>query len=182
MEDSKAIISTQRRDNTALVLEPELAEAVRRVIAAAESENTRRAYATQFAKFEAWCARRRTSALPATPAVVAVYLTDLAATGADPGKSAKGAKVATVGLALSAISAAHRTAGLGLDTKAREILEAELPGVFVCASAEIVPELGTVVAVGNSVSRVVRHFQGGFAVMFVEPQRRDSVEAMVIHE
>src|SRR6516164_8976046 len=71
-QESKAIISTQARDNTALVLEPELAEAVRRVIAAAESENTRRAYATQFAKFEAWCARRRTSSLPATPAVVAI--------------------------------------------------------------------------------------------------------------
>jgi hypothetical protein len=42
-------------------------------------------------------------------------------TGADPSKPAKGAKVANVGLALSAISAAHRTAGLNLDTKAREI-------------------------------------------------------------
>ena len=88
-QDSKAIISTQERDNTALVLEPELAEAVRRVIAAAESENTRRAYATQFAKFEAWCARRCTSALPATPAVVAIFPTDLAATGAEPSKPAK---------------------------------------------------------------------------------------------
>ena len=67
-QESKAIISTQARDNTALVLEPELAEAVRKVIAAGESENTRRAYATQFAKFEAWCARRHTSALPAPPA------------------------------------------------------------------------------------------------------------------
>ena len=66
-QDSKAIISTQGRHNAALVLEPELAEAVRRVIAAAESDNTRRAYAAQVAKFEAWCQRRRTSALPATP-------------------------------------------------------------------------------------------------------------------
>jgi hypothetical protein len=98
-QDNKAIISTQGRDNTAL--EPELAEAVRRVIAAAESENTRRAYATQFAKIEAWCARRSTSALPETRAVVGIYLTDLASTGADPSKPAKGAKVATVGLALS---------------------------------------------------------------------------------
>ena len=96
---------------TALVLEPELAEAVRKVIAAGESENTRRAYATQFAKIEAWCARRSTSALPETRAVVGIYLTDLASTGADPSKPAKGAKVATVGLALSAISAAHRAAG-----------------------------------------------------------------------
>jgi hypothetical protein len=123
-QDRKAIIPTDGLGSTALALEPELAEALNEVIAAAKSDNTRRAYATQFAKFEAWCARRRTSALPATPAVVAVYLTDLATTGADPSKSAKGAKVATVGLALSAISAAHRTAGQNLDTKAREIREA----------------------------------------------------------
>jgi site-specific recombinase XerD len=119
--ESKAIIANEGPGSTALALEPDLAEAIRRVIAAAESQNTRRAYATQFAKFEAWCARRCTSALPATPAVVAIYLTDLAATGADPSKPAKGAKVATVSLAFSAISAAHRTAALNLDTKAREI-------------------------------------------------------------
>ena len=107
--------------STALALEPELAEAVSEVIAAAKSDNTRKAYGTQVAKFEAWCRRRGTSALPATPAVVAIYLTDLAKTGADPTKPAKGAKVATVALALSAISAAHRNAGLDLDTKAREI-------------------------------------------------------------
>jgi len=53
--------------------------------------------------------------------VVATYLVDLAATGAAATKPPKGAKVATVGLALSAIAAAHRAAGLDLDTKAREI-------------------------------------------------------------
>src|SRR6516164_6899605 len=86
-----------------LLIEPELAEAVREVIGSAESQNTKRAYATQVAKFEAWCQRRGAKALPASPAVVATYLVDLAKTGADPGKPAKGAKVATIGLALSAI-------------------------------------------------------------------------------
>jgi integrase len=104
-----------------LTIEPELAEAVREVIGAAESDNTRRAYATQAAKFKAWCERRGTSTLPTTPAVVATYLVDLAKTGADPSKPPKGAKVATVGLALAAISAAHRAAGVELDTRAREI-------------------------------------------------------------
>jgi hypothetical protein len=120
-QESKAIIATEGPGSTALALEPELAEALNEVIAAAKSDNTRRA---QVAKFEAWCQRRRTNALATTPAVVAIYLTDLAATGADPSRSAKGAKVATVGLALSAISAAHRSAGRALDTKAREIREA----------------------------------------------------------
>jgi len=49
-------------------------------------------------------------------------------------------------------------------------------------SAEIVPPIGTVLAVGKVVARVVRHFAGGFSVRFVEPQSRDRVEAMVIQE
>jgi hypothetical protein len=90
--------------------------AVREVVGAAESRNTRRAYWTQIAKFEAWCKRRGTNPLPTTPAVVAVFLVDLAQTGANP-DNPKGAKVATIGLALSAISAAHRAAGFELDTR-----------------------------------------------------------------
>src|ERR1700682_3941585 len=99
--------------STDLTLEPRLAEAVRQVIGAAESQNTRRAYKAQAAKFEIWCKHRGATALPAVPAIVATYLVDLAETGgADPSKPPKGAKVATVALALSAISAAHRAAGL----------------------------------------------------------------------
>jgi hypothetical protein len=49
-------------------------------------------------------------------------------------------------------------------------------------SAEIVPPIGTVLAVGKVVARVVRHFAGGFSVRFVEPQSRDRIEAMVIQE
>jgi integrase len=120
----KRNVVVRAEGNGELVIEPELAEAVREVIGAAESANTRRAYAAQFAKFEAWCKRRRATALPAAPAVVATYLVDLAKTGADPRKPPQGAKVATVGLALSAISAAHRGAGLEFDTKAREIRSA----------------------------------------------------------
>jgi site-specific recombinase XerC len=118
---SKAIVTSCAVGSTDLALEAELAEAVRKVIGAAESENTRAAYATQTKKFEAWCSSHGTSSLPTTPAVVAVYLVDLAETGANPDKPAKGAKVSTIGLALAAISAAHRAAGFELDTKAREI-------------------------------------------------------------
>jgi hypothetical protein len=46
-------------------------------------------------------------------------------------------------------------------------------------SAETVPELRTVVAAGSVIGRVVRHFEGGFSVRFVERQNRDSVEARV---
>ena len=43
-------------------------------------------------------------------------------------------------------------------------------------SAEAVPDIGTVLAVGKIVGRVVRHFEGGFAVEFVERQSPDEVE------
>ena len=71
MQESRKrdIVAVPGLGSTALALEPELADAVSEVIAAAKSDNTRRAYAAQVAKFEAWCRRRSTNALPATPAV-----------------------------------------------------------------------------------------------------------------
>ena len=43
-------------------------------------------------------------------------------------------------------------------------------------SAEAVPDIGTVLAVGKMIGRVVRHFEGGFAVQFVERQSPEDVE------
>ena len=48
-------------------------------------------------------------------------------------------------------------------------------------SAEIMPKLGTPLAVGSIVGRVVRHTPDGFAVKFVEAQDIRSLERM-IHE
>ena len=47
-------------------------------------------------------------------------------------------------------------------------------------SADIMPKLGTVLAVGKVVGRVVRHFPGGFAIHFVAEQDRQEVESLVI--
>lgn len=47
-------------------------------------------------------------------------------------------------------------------------------------SAEAVPDIGTVLAVGKIVGRVVRHFEGGFAVQFVERQSPDEVEKRIL--
>jgi hypothetical protein len=47
-------------------------------------------------------------------------------------------------------------------------------------SAEIDPKIGTVLAVGTIIGRVVRRFDRGFAVKFIMPQSRDSVEAMAV--
>ncbi len=46
-------------------------------------------------------------------------------------------------------------------------------------SADIDPAIGSALAVGRVVSRVVRHLEVGFAVQFVEEQNADEVEAAV---
>ncbi len=46
-------------------------------------------------------------------------------------------------------------------------------------SAEIMPSVGTVLAVGSVVGRVVRLFTGGFAVQFIALQDRNQVEELV---
>jgi len=49
-------------------------------------------------------------------------------------------------------------------------------------SAEIVPEIGTVVGVGQIIGRVVRHSRSGFSVKFINVQNRRSVEEMATYE
>lgn len=73
----------------------------------ARAENTRRAYASDWKDFERWCTGRQAPACPAAPSTVALYLTALAATH----------KVSTLTRRLSAISQAHRTAGLPSPTE-----------------------------------------------------------------
>jgi hypothetical protein len=46
-------------------------------------------------------------------------------------------------------------------------------------SADLQPKLGTPLAVGACVGRVVRHFRQGFAVKFVEPQNRANIEKLI---
>ena len=47
-------------------------------------------------------------------------------------------------------------------------------------SADVQPEIGTPLAVGACVGRVVRHLELGFAVKFVEQQERDHLERLVV--
>jgi hypothetical protein len=54
------------------------------------------------------------------------------------------------------------------------ILDLSISGAAI--SADTIPAIGSALAVGKVVSRVVRHFEEGFAVRFVERQDRDSVE------
>jgi hypothetical protein len=54
------------------------------------------------------------------------------------------------------------------------IIDASTSGIAV--SADITPEIGTPLAVGALVGRVVRHFRSGFAVQFVQLQNIDGLE------
>jgi hypothetical protein len=65
-------------------------------------------------------------------------------------------------------------------TKACLVLDLSISGAAVLA--QTVPAVGTVLAIGLVIGRVVRHFDGGFAVRFVQRQDASTVEAMVIHE
>jgi len=54
------------------------------------------------------------------------------------------------------------------------IIDASETGVAV--SADVQPEIGTPLAVGSCVGRVVRHLPDGFAVQFVEQQKSSALE------
>jgi hypothetical protein len=47
-------------------------------------------------------------------------------------------------------------------------------------SSELQPEIGTPLAIGRTVGRVIRNFNEGFAVKFVEQQQPDRLERLVI--
>jgi hypothetical protein len=47
-------------------------------------------------------------------------------------------------------------------------------------SADIIPKIGMLLVVGKVIARVIRHFAGGFAVQFIEPQDVESLEQRLI--
>jgi hypothetical protein len=58
----------------------------------------------------------------------------------------------------------------------REELSAET------VSADILPSIGTPLAVGKVVGKVIRHFEDGFAVRFKEVQDLDRLERMIVYD
>lgn len=83
----------------------EIAEKAKVYAAAAQSENTRKAYISDWATFADWCAVQGVEALPATAATVTAFLIDSA------GKVA----VTTQRRRISSIADMHRKASLPLD-------------------------------------------------------------------
>jgi hypothetical protein len=56
----------------------------------------------------------------------------------------------------------------------------DMSGSGVAVSAEVQPAIGTPLAVGTCVGRVVRHLPAGFAVKFVETQKYDDLERRIV--
>jgi site-specific recombinase XerD len=70
-------------------------------MAIARSQNTRRAYRSDWVDFTAWCASHALASLPATPETVALYLAD----------AARAIKASTLTRRLAALAKAHQAAG-----------------------------------------------------------------------
>lgn len=92
---------------------------VRAYIAAEKSDNTRKAYGSDWADFSNWCNSADLQPLPAEPATVARYLAQLA----DGGR-----KTATIQRRLAAIRAVHKAAGFEPPTNA-EGVKATMRGI-----------------------------------------------------
>ena len=58
------------------------------------------------------------------------------------------------------------------------IIDVSTAGVAV--SSEYDPPLGTPLAVGACVGRVIRKFEHGFAVKFAEKQSRDDLDRLIV--
>ena len=84
----------------------EAAQAVASGLRDAKADNTRRAYASAWLRFEAWADAGGHPTLPVSPQAVALYLGHLAASGRS---------IAAIQLARSAISHFHAAAGMQKD-------------------------------------------------------------------
>jgi integrase len=98
---------------------PDLTDRARTYVEAASSANTRRAYASDWKHFSAWCRRQNLSPLPPNPEVVGLYITACASGAAERG--AKPNSVSTIERRLAAIGWNCTQRGMTLDRKDRAI-------------------------------------------------------------
>lgn len=96
-----------------------LADRARGYVDAASSANTRKAYASDWKHFAAWCRRSNPAALPPHPQIVGLYITACASGTAE--KGAKANSVSTIERRLSSLSWNFAQRGLALDRRDRHI-------------------------------------------------------------
>ncbi|WP_234627298.1 site-specific integrase (plasmid) [Agrobacterium vitis] len=97
----------------------DLTDRARGYVEAASSVNTRKAYASDWKHFSAWCRRSSLSPLPPLPQTVGLYITACASGSVNRG--AKASSVSTIERRLSSISWNYGQRGLSLDRKDRHI-------------------------------------------------------------
>ena len=96
-----------------------LADRARTYVEAASSANTRKAYASDWKHFSAWCRRSGLTPLPPHPQTVGLYITACASGAAERGMKAN--SVSTIERRLSSLSWNYAQRGLTLDRKDRHI-------------------------------------------------------------
>ncbi|WP_333900066.1 tyrosine-type recombinase/integrase [Agrobacterium pusense] len=97
----------------------DLTDRARGYVEAASSGNTRRAYASDWKHYSAWCRRSGLSPLPPHPQTVGLYITACASGAAERGMKAN--SVSTIERRLSSLSWNYAQRGLALDRKERHI-------------------------------------------------------------
>ena len=105
---------------TADALTPIEAEAVLEFAENAKAAASRRAYASDWQDFAAWCAARGATALPATPAMVCGYISTLAHSGL---------KASTLGRRIAAIAHVHSQHGHKPPPTADETVRVVMKGI-----------------------------------------------------
>lgn len=100
-----------------------LADRAREYVEAASSANTRKAYASDWKHFAAWCRRSNLAPLPPHPQTVGLYITACASGSAagTPSRGAKANSVSTIERRLSSLSWNYAQRGLTLNRKDRHI-------------------------------------------------------------
>jgi len=94
-----------------------LVETARDYAMQAESENTLKAYAKDWAHFARWCRMKGIEPLPPSPEMIGLYLADLAA----PANGSPALSVSTIDMRLSGLSWNYIQRGFTLDRKNRHI-------------------------------------------------------------
>ncbi|GAA3667663.1 integrase [Arthrobacter ginkgonis] len=103
------------------------AERVRRTLDGSVSAATRRAYASDWRSFSAWCAAKGYVALPAAPETVIAYLSEAAATVRPDGTPAYA--VSTLTRRAAALNAAHASAGVPAPGAGGQVARAALRAI-----------------------------------------------------
>jgi site-specific recombinase XerD len=89
----------------------DIGEKATQFVKQSKADNTKRAYAADWADFVVWCGKYSRPSLPSSPDTVAYYLAD----------RSQELKTSTLQRRLATISEAHRTAGVESPTKAAQV-------------------------------------------------------------